>query len=140
MITNAKHLTPGIEFINLESGVKPEIADNVIFNGVIDCSEKVIIEKDVFTGHMCWILTNQHDPNQFGEDRKKSAIKKPVTIKEGAWLATGCIILGGVTIGKNAVVGAGAVVNKDVPDFALAVGVPAKIVKYYNFNNNENIS
>jgi len=52
-------------------------------------------------------------------------------IKNGAWLGTRCIILGGVTIGKNSVVGAGAVVVKDVPDYALVVGVPARQVGVY---------
>jgi acetyltransferase-like isoleucine patch superfamily enzyme len=129
MKTDAHHLVPGIEFINLETGVEPEIADNVIFNGVIDCSAKVIIERDVFTGHMCWILTNQHDPSKFGEDRRMSSIKKPVTIKEGAWLCTNSMILGGVTIGKHSVVAAGAVVTKDVPDYTMVAGVPAKKIK-----------
>jgi acetyltransferase-like isoleucine patch superfamily enzyme len=53
----------------------------------------------------------------------------PVRIKEGAWIGTGALILPGVTIGRYAVVGAGAVVTKDVPDFTLAEGIPAKPVR-----------
>lgn len=132
MISGAHHLVSGIEFINRESGVEPEIADNVIFNGVIDCSDKVVIEKDVFTGHFVYILTNAHDPYKFGEERRTSSIKKPVTIKEGAWLATNCIILGGVTIGEHAVVAAGSVVTKDVPAYTMVAGVPAKVIKKLN--------
>ena len=52
----------------------------------------------------------------------------PVVIKEGAWIADGAIILRGVTIGKNAIVSAGTVVDKDVPDCSLAKGNPMKIV------------
>ena len=52
----------------------------------------------------------------------------PVIIKEGAWIADGAIILRGVTIGKNAIVSAGTVVDKDVPDCSLAKGNPMKIV------------
>lgn len=52
----------------------------------------------------------------------------PVVIKEGAWIADGAIILRGVTIGRNAIVSAGCVVDKDVPDCALAKGNPMKIV------------
>lgn len=53
----------------------------------------------------------------------------PVRIKEGAWIGTGAIILPGVTVGRYCVIGAGAVVTKDIPDFTLAVGVPAEPVK-----------
>lgn len=52
----------------------------------------------------------------------------PVVIKEGAWIADGAIILRGVTIGRNAIVSAGTVVDKDVPDNSLAKGNPMKIV------------
>ena len=52
----------------------------------------------------------------------------PIVIKEGAWIADGAIILRGVTIGKNAIVSAGCVVDKDVPDNAMAKGNPMKIV------------
>lgn len=52
----------------------------------------------------------------------------PVVIKEGAWIADGVIILRGVTIGKNAIISAGTVVDKDVPDCSLAQGNPMKII------------
>ncbi len=52
----------------------------------------------------------------------------PVKIKEGAWLGTNVVVMPGVTIGRNAVVGANSVVNSDVPDFATAVGAPARIL------------
>ncbi len=54
---------------------------------------------------------------------------KQVTLKDGCWIGANCTIVAGVTIGKNAVVGAGSVVTKDVPDYAVAVGNPAKVVK-----------
>ncbi|MCQ2339183.1 MAG: acyltransferase [Paludibacteraceae bacterium] len=57
----------------------------------------------------------------------------PVIIKEGAWIADGVIILRGVTIGENAIIAAGTVVDKDVPDCSLAKGNPMKIVA--NFEN-----
>jgi acetyltransferase-like isoleucine patch superfamily enzyme len=55
---------------------------------------------------------------------------KPVVIKNGARISINVTILPGVTIGENAVIGAGAVVTKDIPDNCLAVGVPAKPVKF----------
>lgn len=56
----------------------------------------------------------------------------PITIEEDAWIGAGAIILGGVTIGKCSVVGAGAVVTKDVPSFNIVAGVPAKTIKLLN--------
>lgn len=54
---------------------------------------------------------------------------KPVTIKEGCWICSGALILGGVTIGKNSIVAAGAVVTHDVPDNVIVAGVPARVVR-----------
>ncbi|DAB40605.1 MAG TPA: acetyltransferase [Sulfurovum sp. UBA12169] len=57
-------------------------------------------------------------------------ICSPIVIGDYVWIASDVIILPGVTIGKGAVVGAGAVVSKDIPDYAVAVGNPAKVVKF----------
>ncbi len=54
----------------------------------------------------------------------------PIVIGDYVWIASDVIILPGVTIGRGAVVGAGAVVSKDIPDYAVAVGNPAKVVKF----------
>ena len=56
---------------------------------------------------------------------------KPVVIGKGARLGAHVMVLAGVTIGENSVIGAGAVVVKDIPPFCLAVGVPAKPIKYF---------
>ena len=55
---------------------------------------------------------------------------KPVTIGCDCWIGSGARILAGVTIGNGAVIGANAVVTHNIPDFALAVGVPARVIKY----------
>jgi acetyltransferase-like isoleucine patch superfamily enzyme len=54
---------------------------------------------------------------------------KPVTIKKGAVISVGCIIIAGVTVGENSIVGAGSVVTQDVPDYCVVVGNPARVVK-----------
>lgn len=56
----------------------------------------------------------------------------PIVVGEDAWLGTGSIILSGVRIGKGAVIGAGSVVTRDVPELAIAVGNPARVMKYRN--------
>lgn len=54
---------------------------------------------------------------------------KGISIGDGAWLGSACIVLDGVKIGKGAIIGAGAVVTKDVPDHCIAVGSPAKVIR-----------
>jgi acetyltransferase-like isoleucine patch superfamily enzyme len=56
-------------------------------------------------------------------------VGKPIFIKQNAWIGANVTLLPGVTIGENAVVAAGAVVSKDVPDNAVVGGIPAKIIK-----------
>lgn len=70
------------------------------------------------------LISNNHDVY----DRQVLTCK-PVLIKEGAWIGAGATILPGVCVGRYAVVGAMSVVTKDVPDFAVVVGSPAKVVK-----------
>ena len=55
---------------------------------------------------------------------------KPVTIRQGAWIGANSTIFPGVTVGKYAIVAAGAVVTKDVQDYAVVGGNPAKVIKY----------
>lgn len=124
-------------FINYEDGYIPIIAPGVALTGLVDCRDQVTIEKDVFAGHDIMILTGSHDYEQFGEARKISGISKPVTIKEGAWLGTRCIILPGVTVGEHSVVGAGAIVTKDVEPYTVVAGNPARVIKKYNKETKE---
>ena len=119
----------GTCFINLENGVEPKIADGVVINGLVDCRDQVTIEKDVFTGHDVMILTSDHDYEKFGPERKASSRHAPVTIKEGAWLASRCIVCKGVTIGEHAVIGAGSVITHDVPAYVVMAGNPAKQIR-----------
>jgi maltose O-acetyltransferase len=69
------------------------------------------------------ILTASHSL----QDPAWPSYSRPVSIGDRAWIATGAMLLPGVSIGRGAVVGAGAVVRSNVPDFALAVGNPAVI-------------
>ena len=59
----------------------------------------------------------------------KSAVTAPITIKRGAWVTVNCVILPGVTIGENAIIAAGSVVNSDIPPYSIAAGSPAKVIK-----------
>ncbi|WP_424194714.1 acyltransferase [Ampullimonas aquatilis] len=85
--------------------------------------EKVVIGSCVVINEGVKILTASHDLN----DPQWKMYSKPIIIDDYAWIATNAIILPGVSIGKGAVVAAGAVVGRDVPPFALAIGNPAEI-------------
>ena len=70
------------------------------------------------------LISNNHDPYDLAV-----LTCKPALIREGAWIGAGATSLPGVCVGRHAVVGAGSVVTKDVPDYAVAVGNPARVVK-----------
>jgi maltose O-acetyltransferase len=70
------------------------------------------------------LLTATHDV----QDGSWPTVSRPIVVGDYAWIATDATILSGVTIGRGAVVGASAVVARDVPDFAVAVGNPARIM------------
>ena len=82
----------------------------------------VILEDDVFCGPSM-VFTNVYNPRS--EVTRKDEYRGTL-VKKGATLGANCTIVCGVTIGKYAFVGAGAVINRDVPAYALMVGVPAR--------------
>lgn len=62
--------------------------------------------------------------------RNEAICKGPITVKDDVWIGTNAIILSGITLGQGCVVAAGAVVEKDVPPYAIVGGVPARIIRY----------
>lgn len=84
------------------------------------------IDDRVLIGPFAKILSVNHPTSP--KDRR-GLILQEVHIKENAWIGSGAIILPGVTVGKHAIVSAGAVVTKDVPDNAIVAGVPARVIK-----------
>lgn len=93
--------------------------------------EGVTLEDEVFVGHGV-MFTNDLYPRSTNPDGSMKAgddwATVPTLIKKRAGIGSNATILAGVTIGENAIVGAGAVVTKDVPDFAIVAGVPARIM------------
>lgn len=86
----------------------------------------ITIEDHVLIGPQVKLVTENHPLNP--EDRR-GMLAKPILIKENAWIGAGATLLPGVTIGKNSVVAAGALVTKDVPPDTVVGGIPAKILK-----------
>jgi acetyltransferase-like isoleucine patch superfamily enzyme len=120
------------------------IGNNVYMGGnsLVDVVESVVVEDDVMISYQCLISDSDHhsialssrlrDCRDWKERRFHDwagTVTSPVRICRGVWIGARVIVLKGVTIGIGAVVGAGAVVTKDVPPWAVVAGNPARIVR-----------
>ena len=90
------------------------------------------IGNDVYTGHYVYIT----DQNHGYADRDlpismQTMPERPVRIGDGSWIGHGSVVLPGADIGRNVVIGANSVVRGTIPDFSVAAGVPAKVVKQF---------
>ena len=107
---------------NVYVGNRVRIGDNVKIQNNVSVYDNVTLEDDVFCGPSM-VFTNVYNPRS-AVTRKDEY--RDTVIRRGATLGANCTIVCGVTVGEQAFVGAGSVVNRDVPAFALMVGVPAK--------------
>lgn len=114
--------------IHSDYGRNLKIGEGVFINGGatftdlggIEISDRVLIGPNV-------TITSVNHP--LDPVKRRGLELKPVKIEENAWIAANATILPGVTVGKNAVVAAGAVVTKDVPANSVVAGIPAKVIK-----------
>lgn len=97
----------------------------------ITATESVIVEAHALIARYVYISDHSHAHDDPLRPIKRQGISKiaPVRICEGAWLGQSVVICPGVTIGRNAVVGANSVVRSDVPDFCVAAGAPARVLR-----------
>ena len=109
---------------NVYVGNDVRIGDNVRIQNNVSVYDAVTLEDDVFCGPSM-VFTNVYNPRA-AVARKDEY--RPTLVRRGATLGANSTVVCGTTIGRYAFVGAGAVVNRDVPDFALVVGVPARQV------------
>lgn len=121
-----------VQKINGVAAIK--IGDNVFINRgfFLDCNESQIeIGNNVTIGCNVTLLGTNHDINDL-ENFYTNLIDKPVIIGAGTWIGTRVIILPGVRLGENCIVGAGSVVTKSFDDFSMIAGNPAKLIKKYD--------
>lgn len=109
---------------NVFVGNRVTIGDDCKIQNNVSVYDNVTLEDGVFCGPSM-VFTNVYNPRSFVE--RKNEYRNTV-VRQGATLGANCTIVCGVEIGAFAFVGAGAVVNRSVPDFALVLGVPAKQV------------
>ncbi|ENX08263.1 UDP-2-acetamido-3-amino-2,3-dideoxy-D-glucuronate N-acetyltransferase [Acinetobacter courvalinii] len=107
---------------NVFVGNRVIIGDHCKVQNNVSVYDNVVLEEGVFCGPSM-VFTNVYNPRSLIERKDQY---RDTLVKKGATLGANCTIVCGVTIGAYAFVGAGAVVNKDVPAYALMVGVPAK--------------
>ena len=116
------------------------IEDNAIIGNFnhIYATQKIVIEANVLTADKVYITDNSHSY----ENLKMPVIQQPIKqinevfIGEGSWLGENVCVIG-AKIGKHCVIGANSVVTRDIPDYSVAVGVPAKIIKQYDFQTEQ---
>ena len=104
----------------------------------IYATSKIEIGKKVLIADKVYISDNLHGHQNINLPVIDQPIvqAREVMIGDGAWLGENVCIVG-ASVGKNAVIGANAVVTRDIPDHCIAVGIPAQIIKRYNFERNE---
>ena len=97
---------------------------------------KIIVKEHVITGPGITIITGDHQffPERYidsvRDDEKYAAYDQDVVIERDVWIGANVTVLKGVHIGQSSIIAAGAVVTKDIPDFSIAGGIPAKVIKY----------
>lgn len=101
--------------------------------------ELVEIEDDVLFAAYVHITDHSHDYRDVNVPVYMQGLigKGPVRIGKGTWIGLRCSILSGVTIGEHCVIATGAVVTNDIPSYSIAGGVPAKVIKKYDFEKKE---
>lgn len=110
-------------FVEITNGVK--IGNNCKIESHSFLCTGVTLEDEVFIGHGT-MFVNDHYPKTNRQVKKLETL-----VKKGVGVGTNATILGGVTIGRYSIIGSGAVVTKNVPDFSIVVGNPAKIIKLF---------
>lgn len=104
----------------------------------IYATKSIVIGKNVLTADKVYISDNLHEYEDVNLPILHQSIRQinEVEIGDGSWLGENVCVIG-ARIGKNCVVGANSVVTKDIPDYCVVVGSPAKIIKRYCFVNNQ---
>ena len=145
MLTNPRAISIGkkvlickgarLEAVGESDGGRPKITigEGTAIQFYFHCgaAKCVTIGENVLISGRVYITDHDHvfDDHQLPARKCHELKSAPVVIGDGAWLGEGCVILKGVTVGERAVVGANAVVTKDVPPFTVAGGVPAQVIR-----------
>jgi acetyltransferase-like isoleucine patch superfamily enzyme len=117
-------------FVEIQKGAK--VGDNCKISSHTFICEGVTIDSDVFVGHSVTFINDRYPraTNETGQPQTEADwVCQQTLVKRGASIGSGATLLGGITIGENAIIGAGSVVTKDVPPNTIVAGNPARILK-----------
>ena len=149
-IKSGKHIHIGKNFyvgkgwrfyVYEKTGMKGDFGKIIIGNNVtmqervyISSMESVTIGNDVLFGGDIMINDNNHgmDPRKGGSYSKQNMTWKAISIGDGVWIGEKVCILAGSKIGKRSIIGAGSVVTGEIPEYSIAVGIPARVIKVWN--------
>ena len=124
------------ENVNFEPDFRCEFGSNIFIGNnffanfdcvILDCN-RIVIGNNVLFGPRVGLYAGNHTTHP--EDRVAGGCySKPITIGDNVWVGAGVHIMGGVTIGRNSIIGAGSVVTKDIPENVIAAGVPCRMIR-----------
>ena len=115
--------------LNLTGGrLRCEGGNKIGYFNLVHCSAGITLEQYAGSSEYCSLIDVTHDHDGSDTPFFESEISKPIYIGFNTWLTSKCTVLQGVTIGRNCVVAAHAVVNKDVNDGEVVGGIPAKVI------------
>lgn len=124
------------ENVNFEPDFRCEFGSNIFIGNnffanfdcvILDCN-RIVIGDNVLFGPRVGLYAGNHATHP--EDRVAGGCySKPITIGDNVWVGAGVHIMGGVTIGRNSIIGAGCVVTKDIPENVIAAGVPCRMIR-----------
>ncbi len=137
-----------VPFHNFQLGKSAIIEDRTLINNVmgdVSIGERsligfgttiigpIVIEKDVLLAQNIVLSALNHGYTDIRKPIRVQPVNtQPIHISEGSWIGANALVLPGIHIGKNSVVAAGSVVTKDVPDYSVVVGNPARIVRQFD--------
>lgn len=132
-IADRVHLERGVD-IKIHGDGKVEIGENTFIGPYVCLSGKSIkIGKDCMIASHSSIYANNHNfAERIHKIKEQGLSYKGIVIEDDCWLGSGVRVVDGITIGQGSVIGAGAVVTKDIPPYSVAVGVPAKVISRRN--------
>jgi maltose O-acetyltransferase len=122
---------PGMFIHSIRDDVQIGRGTGIARDVYFDAPNPITIGNYVQVGHGVKFVTSSHDLVSNFKTRRPDTTMEPIVVEDYAWLACNVIVLGGVTIGRGSVIGAGSLVTKSIPPNCFAAGSPAKVIRSF---------
>lgn len=128
-VSSSVQIGPGVGLLH-PAGLTVQHGASIARDVTLDARGGLWLEEHALIGFESILLTSTHNSEQLGRPvQDQGMFSAPIRIGPRAWLGARTIVLPGVRIGEDAIIGSGSIVSRDVPDRAVAVGVPAKVIR-----------